>query len=116
MVRKYYRINNMTAPAARIEFMYANTKSPNFMRALMVYTAAWRALYEAPIAKGVYLSDSMQNVVSSGGVQAVDFAEALVRLSRADAGDPRKGANCAWHEHHDGKYCPFIPGEPYQQD
>lgn len=104
----------MTAPAARIEYMYANTDGPNFMRALMQYTAAWRALNEAPIAKGVYLSDSMQHVVSSGGVQAVDFAEAILRLAREEAGDPRKGPNCDWHEHANGKYCPVTPKEPYQ--
>ncbi|GAB7351606.1 hypothetical protein MBLNU459_g2225t1 [Dothideomycetes sp. NU459] len=115
LVRAYYRVNNMTAPAFRIEYLYANTDGPNFMRAFMVHSAVFRALYEPPIAKGVYLSDSMQNIVAKGGVCAIDFCEATIRLGRDDAGDPRKGHDCAWHEHADGKYCPSTPNEPYQQ-
>lgn len=41
----------MTAPAMRIEYVYAFTKGDNPMRRFMISTAAYRALIEAPKAE-----------------------------------------------------------------
>lgn len=114
LVRLYYHRQSMTAPAFRLEYIYTMTTLPNHMRRFLVQTAAYRSLYESPPAKGVYLSESIKGVVRKSADLAVDFAEALIKLSRNDVADPRKGNNCQWHEHSDGKACQPVAAEPYQ--
>lgn len=114
LVRAYYRHQSMTAPAFRIEYIYTMTTLPNHMRNFLGQTAAYRALCETPPAPGVYVSESIKGVVRKIPDLAVDFAEALVKLSRNDITDPRKGENCKWHEHSDGKLCKPSLSEPYE--
>lgn len=114
LVRAYYRHQSMTAPAFRLEYIYTMTKLPNPMRNFLVQTAAFRALCESPPAPGVYLSESIKGVVSKSADLAVDLPEALIKLSRNDIADPRKGDNCKWHEHSDGKFCKPTIAEPYE--
>ena len=90
------------------------TKTPNLMRNFLVQTAAYRALCESPPAKGVYLSESIKGVVRKSADLAIDFPEALIKLSRNDVTDPRKGDTCTWHEHSDGKVCKAMSTEPYE--
>lgn len=116
LVRAYYHHQSMTAPAFRLEYIYTMTKLPNKMRSFLVHTAAFRALCEVPPAPGVYLSESIKGVLSKNVELAVDFPEALIRLSRNDVNDPRKGDNCRWHEHSDGKFCPTTMSEPFEGD
>ncbi|KAL1310704.1 hypothetical protein AAFC00_000962 [Neodothiora populina] len=114
LVRAYYRHESMTAPAFRLEYIYTMTQLPNAMRNFLTQTAAFRVLYESPLAPGVYLSPSIKGVISKSPDLAVDFAEALVKLSRNDINDPRRGDNCKWHEHSDGKLCLPMSSEPYE--
>ncbi|THW12780.1 hypothetical protein D6D24_06402 [Aureobasidium pullulans] len=113
LVRSYYHINNMTAPTFRIEYMYAATKSPNYMRKFLAETAAFRALCGEAAAKGVYLSDSMKDLLQKGGDFPTDFAQSLIKLAKEDFPDPRKGSKCDWHEHADGLRCAKDDVEPY---
>lgn len=113
LVRLYYHRQSMTAPAFRLEYIYTMTHLPNPMRRFLVQTAAFRALCESPLGKGVYLSESIKGILKKGGDVAIDFAEALVKLSRDEITDPRKGDNCRWHEHSDGKLCPARNPEPF---
>jgi len=114
LVRHYYRHQSMTAPAFRLEYIYTMTTLPNHMRNFLVQTAAYRALYESPPAKGVYLSESTKGVLKKSSDLAIDFPEALIKLSRNEVTDPRKGEDCKWHEHSDGKLCKANVAEPYE--
>ncbi|KAF1354998.1 hypothetical protein BDV97DRAFT_395393 [Delphinella strobiligena] len=114
LVRAYYRHTAMTAPAFRLEYIYTMTSLPNKMRSFLTQTAAYRAICESPPAPGVYLSESIQGVVRKSADLAVDLAEALIKLSRNDATDPRKGEDCQWHDHSDGKICKPTATEPFE--
>lgn len=114
LCRAYYRINSMTAPAYRLEYIYTFTSEPNHMRNFLTTTAAYRCLCEGPVAPGVYLSDSMKGVVAKGGDVATDFAEALIKLSKNGLVDVRKGSDDTFHNHPDGKLCDVSALEPYQ--
>lgn len=46
LVKAYYRTANMTAPAARLEYIYHATEGPNLMRRFLVTTAAYRLICE----------------------------------------------------------------------
>ncbi|KAF2221887.1 hypothetical protein BDZ85DRAFT_283025 [Elsinoe ampelina] len=114
LCRQYYHLNSMTAPAYRIEYIYAYTSEPNHMRNFLVATAAYRSLCEAPSAPGVYLSDSMKTLMAKEGDLGIDFAESLIKLSKNGLVDVRKGDACIFHVHSDGKVCQTIGLEPYQ--
>lgn len=112
LIRAYYRRESMTAPAFRIEYVYANTDGPCPMRDFLVMTAAYRALSDGE-SSGI--SDSVKGVLKGGGDFASDFADALVKTVRYDRMDVRKGDNCKWHEHEVTEKCPQAPGlEPYE--
>lgn len=113
LVRLYYHKNNMTAPTFRLEYIYTFTKTPNHMRKFLAETAAFRALCGEPAAKSVYLSDSMKTLINKGGDISVDYAHSLIKLTKEDFPDPRKGSKCDWHEHADGKLCEKEDVEPY---
>jgi len=114
LCRAYYRLGNMTAPAYRIEYIYTFTKTPNHMRNFLITTAAYRALCEAPVGPGEHLSDSMKELIGKGGDVSLDFAEALIKLNKNGIVDVRRGSNCTFHEHSDGKYCQALGMEPYE--
>lgn len=113
LCRAYYRRESMTAPAYRIEYIYAKTSVPNHMRNFLVTTAAYRCLCDAPIAPGVHISNSTKDVLRKGGDLAVDFDEALIKLSLNGIVDVRKGPDCTFHEHSDGKVCEKVVREPW---
>jgi hypothetical protein len=113
LVRLYYHQNNMTAPTFRLEYMYTFTKTPNHMRKFLTETAAFRALCGEPAAKAVYLSDSMKTLINKGGDFSVDYTHSLIKITKEDFPDPRKGSRCDWHEHADGKLCGKDDVEPY---
>ena len=113
LCRTYYRIHSMTAPAYRIEYIYAFTTGPNHMRNFLVTTAAFRCLCEASASPDEYLSGSMKDLVTKGGDIANDFAEALIKLSKNGIVDVRRGPDCVWHVHSDGKFCANQPAEAY---
>lgn len=110
LVRQYYHGENMTAPAFRLEYVYANTKGPCLMRNFLVSTAAYRAL-----AEPTGISDSMSSVLKQGGNVAIDFANALVTLEKNERIDVRKGDPCIWHEHTVAPKCePWGGFEPFE--
>lgn len=113
LCRAYYRHNNMTAPAYRIEYIYAYTDVPSHMRNFLITTAAYRCLCDTPHAPGVHLSDSMKGILAQGGDMAIDFSHALIKLSRNGIVDVRRGPDCTFHEHSDGKLCDKVLMEPY---
>ena len=116
LCRAYYRHSSMTAPAYRIEYIYAYTSVPNHMRNFLLTTAAYRCLCDAPIAPGIHLSDSMRGLVAKGGDVSVDFTESLIKLSKNGIVDVRRGADCTFHEHSDGKFCETAVVEPYMTE
>ena len=67
-VRGYYQEESMTAPAFRLQYIYANTDTPNHMRDFLVSTAAYRALHDNE-SNG--LTDSIKGVLRGGGDVAV---------------------------------------------
>ena len=83
------------------------------MRNFLVSTAAFRSLCDAPTSPDEYLSGSMKDLVIKGGDVTNDFTTALIKLSKDGIVDPRRGPNCVWHEHSDGKFCAKQPGEAY---
>lgn len=95
LTRTYYRTEDMTAPAFRLEYIYSVTHEPNALRAFLLQTAAFRALCEKPDDSGRLISDSVRGVLSKNNEMAVDFAEALIEESKNDLADPRHGPNCA---------------------
>jgi len=113
LCRTYYRIHSMTAPAYRIEYIYAFTTGPNRMRNFLVTTAAFRCLCEAPASPEEYISSSMKDLVTKGGDIGTDFAESLIKLSKNGIVDVRRGPDCVWHVHTDGKFCANQPAEAY---
>lgn len=116
MVRSYYRRQNMTAPTYRLEYIYTSTSGANHMRNFLTTTAAYRCLCEKPVAPGVYISDSVQALLAKGGDFSNDFAASLVKLSRNGIVDVRKGFDCVFHDHADGKVCPRYLMEPYMDE
>ncbi|EME46570.1 hypothetical protein DOTSEDRAFT_70548 [Dothistroma septosporum NZE10] len=94
LMRSYYRHENMTAPAYRMEYTYTYTKGPNQMRRFLVASAAYRALCEAPTQPEAHLSDSMRALMMAQPELAADFAEALIALHKSNLADPRKGPAC----------------------
>lgn len=140
LVRGYYRRENMTAPAFRLEYVYANTDGSCFMREFLVGTAAYRALADAQGAgansynatgnagavdrksggRGKGLSESMKGVLRGGGDLSVDFVESVLGLAGAGDGsagrvDGRHGSDCRWHEHAVTEVCGKAGGaEPYE--
>ncbi|GAB7341335.1 hypothetical protein MBLNU457_7601t1 [Dothideomycetes sp. NU457] len=113
LCRTYYRIHSMTAPAYRIEYIYAFTTGPNHMRNFLVTTAAFRCICDAPPSPNEYLSGSMKDLVVKGGEIGNDFATALIKLSKNGIVDARRGPDCVWHEHSDGKFCANQPAEAW---
>lgn len=111
LLRGYYHRENMTAPAFRLEYIYANTDGPNPMREFLVTTAAYRAMVEKP--EGI--SESVKGVLRGGGEAAVDFVLALVTLHNNDRVDVRKGDECKWHEHEMTAKCkPWGGFQPWE--
>ncbi|KAL1638569.1 hypothetical protein SLS58_008782 [Diplodia intermedia] len=110
--RAYYRRNNMTAPAYRLEYVYESTTEPNHLRRFLISTAAYRYLCEQ---RGEpKLSDSMRDVLAKGGDLAADFAEALARLHQNELVDVRRGPDCAFHDHVETPACKERAPEPYE--
>jgi len=103
LVRAYYRFGSMTAPAFRIEYIYTFTKGPDHMRNFLTTTAAYRALCEQPEGPNEWLTDSMQDMIGKGGEIAIDFAQALIKLSKNGIVDVRRGSNYVFHVHSDGR-------------
>ena len=95
LVRHYYAIESMTAPAFRLEYIYTYTHEPNTMRSFLISTTAFRALCETPQVAGVFISDSVRTVLAQNSEIALDFVEALVTLSKNGLPDARRGADCA---------------------
>ena len=103
LVRHYYHAESMTAPAFRVQYVYANTSGANMMRKFLVATAAYRVMSkghseshdEDENVKGTgMISESMKNTLRGGGDLAVDFVCKLIELSKDDMEDPRKGPDC----------------------
>lgn len=113
LVRAYYHNNNMTAPAFRLEYIYTFTEFPNPMRNFLTESAAYRALCGDGVAKGIYLSDSIKELLHKGGDFAVDFPNALIKLTKNEFPDPRKGPKDHWHEHANAKEGEAEDMEPY---
>lgn len=84
------------------------------MRNFLTTTAAYRLLCEAPSDPDNFLTDSMKGVIKKSNDFAVDFAEALIKLSKNGLVDVRKGPSCIFHVHSDGKTCDEGALEPYQ--
>lgn len=84
------------------------------MRNFLTTTAAYRCLCEAPSGPGDYMSDSLKSLLAKQSDFGVDFAEALIKLSKNGLVDVRKGSDCVFHVHSDGKVCETIGLEPYQ--
>lgn len=98
LVRHYYRAEEMTSPAFRLQYIYTSTSEANFMREFLVTTAAFRALsYEE--GKPVGLSESIKGLLRQGGDVAADYAEALCRLNNNGMDDVRTGDDGRWHVH-----------------
>ena len=123
LVRAYYRGQNMTAPAFRIEYVYASVDAKHGlkMRKFLVGTAAYRAIVEAASAPKTWvLSEPMRKMVAGGGDLAMDFAEAAVRLSSGEEGpvDVRRVGedDCTvWHEHERTGVCgKGVAREPWE--
>lgn len=111
LVRAYYRNENMTAPAFRLDYVYANTQSTCHMRDFLVRTAAYRALAETE--KG--LSDSVKGAIRGGGDLAIDFVNAMLEEVKTERVDVRRGDNCRWHMHRMTARCkPADSPEPYE--
>ena len=128
-VRHYYRVEAMTAPPFRLEYVYSNTSGPNKMREFLVATAAFRVVSrgyaaddnnltgDAFLTSGI--NDSLKDVLRGGGDLAIDFIVKLVDLVHRDMEDPRGGDDCRWHVHSEGPFgtmkCAVWGGsEPYE--
>ena len=83
-------------------------------------TAAYRALSKGfdesdsvgyTFAKTEPVSDSLREVLRGGGDVAVDFAETVVGIVKADMEDPRHGDPRRWHVHSDGASGTEKPGD-----
>ncbi|KAI9653914.1 MAG: hypothetical protein M1831_005599 [Alyxoria varia] len=123
LVRAYYRGQNMTAPAFRIEYVYSHVDGRQGikLRKFLVGTAVYRAIVEAAgSAKTWTLNDPMRKVVAGGGDLAADFAEAAVKLAGGEEGpvDVRRFGedDCTvWHEHERTRVCKKGPAsEPWE--
>lgn len=110
LIRWYYRKENMTAPAYRLETLYKSS-SPNLLRNFMVITAAYRATGD--VDGGI--SDSIRSVLRTYPDCALDFADALIRLGKNECADVRRGDDCLWHEHKYTIKCKPCPApEPWE--
>lgn len=78
------------------------------MRDFLVKTAAYRVLCEGQIG------DAVKPMIEKGGHLAIDFAEALVEMRGDNLVDPRKGSDCAWHDHTDTQACRRVNAEAYE--
>lgn len=116
LTRTYYRTEKMTAPAFRLDYIYSATQEPNAMRVFLLQTAAFRALCEQPDDSGRLISDSIRGVLAKNSDMAIEFAEALIELSKNDLADPRHGPDCAWHAHDKTAKCDPVPAEAWQGD
>lgn len=116
LCRGYYRRNGMTAPAYRLEYIYAVTDRPNPMRRFLMETAAFRCLCDGPVASGSNMSDTIRELISKGGTIAIDLAEALIVLSKNGTEDVRKKPDCKYHEHVTSKMCEEVPVEAYMAE
>jgi hypothetical protein len=94
-IRYYYRSEKLTAPAFRLEYIYTYTNEPNLMRSFLIDTTAFRSMCEQPSSPGVYMSNSIRDVLTKDSTMAIDFAEALVGLHKSGMHDPRHGVDCA---------------------
>ncbi|CZT17481.1 uncharacterized protein RCC_03315 [Ramularia collo-cygni] len=94
LIRNYYRAERMTAPAFRLEYIYTATHEPNAMKLFLLQSAAYRILCEQPDDSGHLISDSIRGTLSKNNEMAVDFAEAVIELSRNGLADPRHGSDC----------------------
>lgn len=77
----------------------------------LVETAAWRCLRE-----NTGISESTQEVLGRNQTLMVDFVNALIKLGRDDAGDPRHGGHCLWHLHTVTRKCVEDGAEPWAAD
>lgn len=110
MIRWYYRKENMTAPAFRLETLYRSGHA-SLLREFMVTTAAYRATGETDGG----ISDGIRGVLRTYPDCALDFVDALIKLSRNDRADVRRGDDCIWHEHEITERCKPCPSlEPWQ--
>ncbi|SMR41642.1 unnamed protein product [Zymoseptoria tritici ST99CH_1A5] len=116
LTRAYYRAEKMTAPAFRLEYIYAYTTQANAMRSFLIQTAAYRAMCEQQTESDYLISDSIREVLLQNNEMAVDFAEAVVGLAKNDLADPRRGSSCAWHSHEHTPACIPAPAEAWQSD
>lgn len=109
LVRTYYRTANMTAPAYRLEYIYAETQGSNEMRRFMTYTAAYRALCEGAV------SGSIKEALAKFPQLSADFATALIECHKSQLADCRRGQDCAWHVHLETVRCKAKSVEPWQR-
>ena len=113
LVRAYYRRESMTAPAFRIDYIYANTDGSCPMREFLITSAAYRAMSEGERGG---ISESVKGALKGGGQVAVDFAEAMVKLANNERVDVRRGDDCRWHDHEVTEKCPKGSApEPYEK-
>lgn len=110
MVRGYYRREQMTAPAFRLEFMYTSQYPNTQMYFFLVATAAYRALSEGKLSAAMEtMFDYNHNWLSH------DYIHALIKLHHDGMPDPRKGNDCEWHEHKNSEQCAAWEGfEPFE--
>lgn len=104
-IRTYYEEADLTAPAFRLEYIYANTEAPNLMRDFLVHTAASRAFIKHSDGRMIGNSDSIRNCLRKGGDLAVDYCKALIDVSTSPGKDVRCGDPCEWHEHKHSERC-----------
>lgn len=111
LVRDYYRNQNMTAPANRLDYIYAKTSEPSHLRNFLTTTAAYRTLCGRETKPG----QAMLVVIAKGGDFAVDFATAMASLSANGLVDVRRSPDCLFHDHFDTPRCNARKAlEPYQ--
>ena len=94
MVRHYYASQDMTAPAFRIEYIYAYTHESNLMRSFLVSTAAYCALVEASKNTPEPLTAALRELLTSNNEIALDFIDSMLFLEGNHLGDPRTGSKC----------------------
>jgi hypothetical protein len=116
LTRDYYRVEKMTAPAFRLEYIYTYTHHPNAMRSFLIQTAAYRALCEQQTESDGLISDSIRDVLSKNNEMALDFAEAAIGLAKNNLADPRRGPACEWHSHEHSPVCVPVLAEAWQSD
>jgi hypothetical protein len=116
LTRGYYRVEKMTAPAFRLEYIYTYTTQSNAMRSFLIQTAAYRAMCEQQSESDYLISDTIREVLMKNNEMAVDFSEAVVGLAKNNLADPRHGSSCLWHSHEHTPSCIPVPAEAWQSD